>query len=193
MAPAELPVDVVRSPKRRKTVEARLVDGRIRLMIPARMTRSEEQHWVTTMRRRLGSNPAPEAIDLETRARTLARRHQLPEPTSIRWVTNQARRWGSCTPTDRSIRISTRLAGYPPWVLDAVIVHELAHLVVPDHSPTFHALVARYPRTERAIGFLIAKGMGEHDEHDKTAPQEDTGDKAATAGSVDVEAPNTLF
>ena len=59
--------------------------------------------------------------------------------------------------------MSTRLAAWPPWVLDYVLVHELAHLVEFDHSPAFHALVDRYPRAERARGFLIAKSMGEVD------------------------------
>jgi predicted metal-dependent hydrolase len=83
----------------------------------------------------------------------------LPAPDSIRWVTNQEGRWGSCTPTDRTIRISSRLVGEPGWVLDYVIVHELAHLVVQGHDRAFWDLVERYPRTERARGFLIARGL----------------------------------
>ena len=42
----------------------------------------------------------------------------------------------------------------PSWVLDYVLVHELAHLRVPGHGPKFWALVDRYPRTERARGYL---------------------------------------
>jgi predicted metal-dependent hydrolase len=49
-------------------------------------------------------------------------------------------------------------------VLDYVLVHELAHLVVPDHSPAFHEIVDRYPRAERARGFLIAMSRGETDD-----------------------------
>ena len=65
-------------------------------------------------------------------------------------------RWGSCTPATRTIRLSTRLAAFPDWVIDYVIVHELAHLVVHGHGPDFWDLVNRYPRTERARGYLIA-------------------------------------
>jgi predicted metal-dependent hydrolase len=51
--------------------------------------------------------------------------------------------------------------GYPQWVIDAVVVHELAHLVVRAHNPEFYELCNRYPLTERAKGFLIAKGWGD--------------------------------
>ena len=164
-----LPVDVVRSTKRRKTVEARVEAGRIRLMIPARMSRREERHWIVTMQARFATAAETDAIDLTERARILARRYRLPEPHSIRWVDNQAQRWGSCTPVDRTIRISSRIAGYPGWVIDGVIVHELAHLVEPGHGPAFKALVARYPKSERSTGFLIAKGLGDDEEIDDEA------------------------
>ena len=131
----------------------------LRVSIPATMTKADEDRWVGEMVRRFERRASTDTIDLEERARALAARYDLPEPGSIRWVDNQHSRWGSCTIVDRTIRISSRLAGWPGWVLDYVVVHELAHLVVPDHGPAFHALVDRYPRAERARGFLIAKGM----------------------------------
>jgi len=154
-------VEVVRSTKRRKTVSAREVDGVIRVSIPASMTRAEETRWVDEMVRKLTRRTTATEIDLEERAARLADRYGLPRPASIRWVGNQGSRWGSCTPADRTIRISDRMAGFPPWVLDYVLVHELAHLVVAAHDERFRALEARYPRAERAIGFLIAKGLEE--------------------------------
>lgn len=164
---------MVRSARRRKTVSARTVDGVLRVSIPATMTVEEEAHWVGEMSRRVARRQRSDAVDLTTRARVLAQRHGLPEPASIRWVDNQRSRWGSCTPADGSIRLSSRLAGFPPWVVDYVVVHELAHLVEPGHGPAFHALTGRYPRAERAIGFLLAKGMdGDDDLHldDGTPP-----------------------
>lgn len=153
-----LTVEVVRSARRRRTVEARVVGGVLRVSIPASLTRAEEARWVAEMLARAHRRSATAEVDLEGRAETLSERHGLPMPTSIRWADNQRWRWGSCTPADRSVRISSRLVGAPSWVLDYVIVHELAHLVTSRHDAAFWALVERYPRAERARGYLIAKG-----------------------------------
>jgi predicted metal-dependent hydrolase len=153
-------VRVVRSAKRRKTVQARVVDGCLEVRIPARMSDREEAHWVEQMQRRFLRQADAERIDLAERAASLARRYDLPAPRVIRWVSNQQHRWGSCSPWSGEIRISDRLAGWPSWVLDYVIVHELAHLRESGHGSRFHALVDRYPRAERARGFLIAKSGG---------------------------------
>ena len=75
-------------------------------------------------------------------------------PASIRWVDTMATRWASCTTADRTIRMSSRLREMPAWVVDYVILHELAHLLVPGHGADFWVLVSRYPRSERARGFL---------------------------------------
>lgn len=160
-------VEVVRSAKRRKTVQAREVNGVVRVHIPAAMSRAEEERWVGEMTRRFARRHATGHVDLAQRAEVLAVRHGLPHPESIRWVDNQQWRWGSCTPGDRTIRISSRLAGFPDWVLDYVIVHELAHLVEGGHGRRFWDLVARYPRAERARGYLLAKGVddGEADDN----------------------------
>jgi predicted metal-dependent hydrolase len=152
-------VEVVRSARRRKTVQARTVNGVLRVSIPATMTRVEEERWVTEMVRRIERRQATDGIDLERRAAELAARHRLETPDSIRWVTNQEWRWGSCTPSDRTIRISSRLVGEPSWVLDYVIVHELAHLSIRGHDPDFWDLVNRYPKAERARGYLMARGL----------------------------------
>ena len=152
-------VEVVRSAKRRKTISARQVGDVLRVSIPATMTKAEEEKWVGEMVRRIERRSESEQVDLAERAAVLASRYGLPVPDSIRWVDNQQSRWGSCTPVDRSVRISTRCAGYPQWVVDYVIVHEIAHLVVGPHDARFWALVNRYPKTERARGYLIAKSF----------------------------------
>jgi predicted metal-dependent hydrolase len=156
-------VEVVRSARRRKTVQAREVNGVLRVSIPATMTKADEQKWVSEMVRRMERRTVSDGIDLARRAEQLADRYELKRPKSIRWATNQQWRWGSCTPTDGSIRISSRLAGEPAWVLDYVIVHELAHLHVARHGVKFWTLVNRYPKAERARGFLIARGLDADD------------------------------
>lgn len=150
-------VEVIRSARRRKTVQARLVEGVLRISIPAAMSRAEEQRWVEEMTRRMHRRSVSDGIDLEQRAAQLAARYGLPRPRTIRWTENQAWRWGSCTPSDGTVRISSRLAGEPGWVVDYVIVHELAHLRVAAHNSQFWALVSRYPQAERARGFLLAR------------------------------------
>lgn len=162
-------VEVVRSPRRRKTIQARQVNGVLRVSIPASMSTAEEERWVAEMLRRMERKEATRQIDLEARARVLCERYELPIPDSIRWVDNQEWRWGSCTPADRAIRISSRLVGEPAWVLDYVIVHELAHLLVHGHGAMFWKLVDRYPLAERARGFLIARGDEHEDDEERQA------------------------
>jgi predicted metal-dependent hydrolase len=155
------PVDVVvrRSAKRRRTVSARREGGRIVVLIPAWFSAAEEQHWVATMVGRLErGQPRSRGGDsaLTRRAAELSRTYLggRAVPTSVRWVGEMRTRWASCTPAEGTIRMSRRLQQLPQWVCDYVLVHELAHLLVPGHGPDFWALVARYPRTERARGYL---------------------------------------
>jgi len=155
-------VEVRRSARRRRTVTAYRENGRTVVLIPAAFSPAEERRWVDQMvakletreerrRRTLGSDD-----DLMARAHELSATHLggRAVPASVRWVDNQNRRWGSCTPADRSIRLSSRLRGMPEFVVDYVLVHELAHLLQPTHDQAFWALVHAYPRAERALGFL---------------------------------------
>ena len=152
-------VRIIRSARRRRTAAAREVGGAIEVRVPAGLPAAEEARLVESLVGRITRRRAGADVDLARRAGRLARRYGLPEPTRIDWADNQSARWGSCTPARGTIRISRRLADFPGWVLDYVIVHELAHLAVHGHGPDFWALVERYPRTERARGFLIAKGL----------------------------------
>jgi predicted metal-dependent hydrolase len=164
-------VEVRRSARRRRTVTAYREKGRTVVLIPAAFSPAEERRWVAQMvaklqtreerrRRSLGGDD-----ELMTRALALSAVHLdgLAEPVSVRWVDNQNRRWGSCTPADRSIRLSSRLRSMPEYVVDYVLVHELAHLLEPGHDKRFWALVARYPRAERARGFLEGVELGASD------------------------------
>ena len=186
-------VEVRRSARRRRTVSAYRDGERTIVLIPARMTRAEERRWVATMLERLARQDRrlrPGDDELMDRARALSRRYLggRAEPASVRWVANQGARWGSCTPSDGTIRLSARLQGMPGWVLDYVIVHELVHLLVPGHGPAFWAEVDAYPRAERARGYLegvsAASGLAPPD--DSTDPVDID---AGTDGSDDVVGP----
>ncbi len=152
-------VVVRRSTRRRRTVSAYREGDRVVVLVPARFTAAEERRWVETMTAKLAASEAkrrPSDGDLLERAEALSARYLggLARPASIRWVSNQRGRWGSCTPSDRSIRISSRVQGMPGYVLDYVILHELAHLLVGGHGLDFWRLLEGYPRLERARGFL---------------------------------------
>ena len=153
------PLEVRRSKRRRRTVSAYRDGDKVVVLMPAWMSKREEEKWVDEMLRRLERSEARTRLSDE---QLFARAHQLNDeffgglasPVSVRWVDNQRSRWGSCTPVDRTIRLSSRLQGMPSWVIDYVLVHELAHLLVPGHDDEFWGWVNRYPRTERARGYL---------------------------------------
>ena len=130
------------------------------VLIPASFSAAEEDRWVERMLARLTAG--------DRRREVLGRRPWRPgprssprrylgghaRPTSVRWVSTMGRRWASCTPAEGTIRVSDRLRDVPDHVLDYVLLHELAHLLVPGHGPAFWRLLASYPRLERARGFL---------------------------------------
>ncbi|MEU4065797.1 M48 family metallopeptidase [Streptomyces wedmorensis] len=152
-------VEVRRSPRRSRTVSAYREGDRTIVLIPARMSEAEERRWVGVMLDKLAAQENRSVLgDRELTERALRLSEQYFEgrarPGSVRWVTNQNTRWGSCTPSEGSIRLSHRLQGMPEYVVDYVLLHELAHLLVPGHGPRFWRLLEAYPRTERARGYL---------------------------------------
>lgn len=157
-------VRIIRSRKRRKTVQAREVEGTLEILAPAHLPKKDLEAHIAKLRERIERHKSRSELDdaaLKRRACELSRRYfnGLVRWESIRWVTNQDKRHGSCTPAKGSIRISDRVAGMPRFVSDYVIVHELAHLIEPNHGPAFWELVYQYPRTERARGYLMAVGV----------------------------------
>jgi len=161
------PTVVVRtSSRRRKTATAFWENGQIVVVLPSHVPQSERTGLVDWLVARvLAKRPRATTSDdaLAARAAVLADRYvEGVRPTSIRWVTNQGKRWASCSPQTGEIRISQRLRAVPGWVLDATIVHELAHLLHADHSTGFHAVADRYPRQHDAHVFLEGYSLGLH-------------------------------
>ncbi|GAB3671069.1 M48 family metallopeptidase [Saccharopolyspora tripterygii] len=160
---AEPQVEVRRSKRRRQTVSAYRDGDKIVVLLPARMSRAEEKRWVADMlsrlqrsetRRRSPARNSDEALVQRCRELSVKYLDGRTDPSSVRWVPPMRTRWASCTPSEGTIRVSQRLRDVPGWVLDYVLVHELAHLLVPGHGADFWKWVQRYPKTERAIGYL---------------------------------------
>lgn len=176
-------VEVRRSARRRRTVSAHREGDTVVVLLPARMSVAEEQRWVAEMlaklnrteSRRRGAAGRSDA-ELVRRAEELSGRwlDGQARPDEVRWVPAMRSRWASCSPAERSIRVSERLREVPAWVLDYVLVHELAHLLEPGHGPRFWAQVRQYPRTERAMGYLeglsAAAALGIATPEDESGP-----------------------
>lgn len=140
-------------------------DGRVVVVVPQRMTARQRRDLVPPLVEKFLAGEQRRAAPRQDSALTervvqLYRRFLQPAVggavpvLGARWVTNQAHRWGSCTPDTGEIRISDRLRDMPAWVVDYVLVHEAAHLIERNHSSRFDALVAAYPQAERAAAFL---------------------------------------
>jgi predicted metal-dependent hydrolase len=160
-------VEIIRSDKRARTVSARLVEGKFVVRAPAHMSDAELQPIIDKLQQQFERKRKKAELDdaaLHRRAQELNRLYfkGALRWNSIVWVTNQNKsRIGSCTPANGAIRLSHRLAAMPAFVRDYVIVHELAHLLEANHGPRFWKLVNRYPKTERARGYLMAVGLEE--------------------------------
>jgi len=162
-------IRIIRSAKRRKTVQARERGGVLEILAPARMPDKQLAPIIENLQARIDRRRKLSQMDdqaLERRANLLNREYfdSLLHWQSIGWVSNQDKRLGSCSAKRGTIRISHRVAEMPRFVQDYVIVHELAHVIEPNHGPGFWELVNRYPRAERARGYLMAAGMEEDDE-----------------------------
>jgi predicted metal-dependent hydrolase len=167
-------VEVRRSRRRTSTVSAYRDGDRTIVSIPARFSRAQEREWVVRMLARLADKEnrrRPSDDGLARRAAELSVKYLggRARPSSVRWSSRQGRRWGSCTLPEGSIRISTRVRGMPEWVIDYVLLHELAHTLHAGHGPEFWEILDAYPRTERARGFLEGVSFS----RDASAPDDD--------------------
>jgi len=120
----------------------------------------EREQWAQVMSRRLAKRAARARPSDERLLKSAQRLNQKHFAGALRFTSigfaDMERLWGSCTFTDGAIRIARRAAPLPEWVLDYLVMHELAHLVHSDHGPEFHEVENRYPLTERAKGYLLA-------------------------------------
>lgn len=168
MVPSQ--VTIIRSPRRKKTIQTKYANGQLWIYLPTGMQPKEEKKWIDRMiekSNRWEHKTALKKSDtwLMQRARHINNKYfgGRLQSFSICFVTNQHSRFGSCTSIDRTIRISERVKTMPSWVQEYVILHEMAHLLFPDHSKKFWELVNQYKFVERAKGYLIALGTTDMD------------------------------
>ena len=164
--PEEWQVEIIRTKQRKKSISGELKNGTLIIRAPAYTTDKQLEPYIKKVRAKLAQTiqlPPQSDEELYKRAEMLNNKYFDGKLSwnDIRYVTNQNKRYGSSTPAQKSIRISSRLATVPLFVLDYVIVHELAHLIEANHSPKFWALANRYELTERARGYLMALEMEE--------------------------------
>lgn len=159
------PVEVRRSRRRTRTMTAFREGSTIVVCIPAQLSQADEDRYVPELVARVLANerkrrPPHGDAELRARAEQLAREYlepaagQLRLPHDVVWVDNQQQRWGSCSPGNATIRLSSRLQAMPSWVVDYVLLHELTHLLEVNHTPRFWELLGAYPQAERARGYL---------------------------------------
>jgi predicted metal-dependent hydrolase len=143
-----------------KNVNARMGADSLQVSIPLRLERAEAMRIIDELARRLLRRQRAQQINRDDDPTELARRiaQRFPAPPEVRSVeftTVTSSCWGSYSPRTRSIRLSAALRHMPPWVLESVVAHELAHAIHPNHSPAFWALLRKVcPDTERAKAFL---------------------------------------
>jgi len=154
-------IKVIRSRRRRRTVSARIVAGALELRVPFFLPKAKIDHFIGIFRKKIQRRHITKNDGfLNKRSKDLYKRFLVPFSDkgdldwTICWSAKQRRIFGICNHRTHIIRISTRLKPFPLWVLDYVIVHELGHLFYPNHSKDFWRLVKRYPKTDKARGFL---------------------------------------
>lgn len=160
-------VKIIRSTQRKKTIQAKLVDGQLLIYLPTGLSTKEEEHWIHKMQEKMAKRQRRQQQNtqesLKKRAEELNQKYFNGTLTyTIEYTTNQHKRFGSCNKKTKNIRISNHVAEMPTWVRDYIIIHELAHLLYPDHSKQFWQIVHQYRYTERAKGYLIAIATHDH-------------------------------
>ncbi len=146
--------------KRVRNVNARLRASTLSVSAPLGMPEETLTPIVLGLARRLLRRERQARVNTEEDALALARRvatrfPRPPDVTRVLFVTTQRARWGSYSPKTGTVRLHASLREMPSWVLEAVVAHELAHAVYPDHSPAFWKLLREAcPETDRATAFL---------------------------------------
>ncbi len=165
-------VEVKRSKKRKKTISARLDGDTMYIYAPVDIQEKELHKIINNFKKRFSRRNLKRELNKEQNLRDMFNKlnkkyfDEQIKVKSIEYVTNQKSKYGCCNYKKKTIRISHYLSQMPDWVRDYIIIHEMAHILEPNHSKAFWDIVYRYKLAERARGFLIAKGMEDNKESD---------------------------
>ena len=163
-------VKIIRSSRRRKTVSARLVNDVLLINAPCHISDTHLEKIVGRLKERLQHKKLKEELDKNEDLMAVFNRlnekyfEDKLKVKAIEYVTNHNSRFGCCNYGSAHIRISHRLSIMPVWVRDYVIVHEMAHLLEPNHGKEFWAMARRYELAERARGYLMAVGLEQEED-----------------------------
>ncbi len=154
-----IPYPVIRSDRRTVSIEIAR-DGAVTVRAPRKIPDRDVEAFVAAktpwIEKHLASlpPPRPQPTKAEIEALRARAKAEIPPrvdyyaalmgltPASVK-ITAARKRFGSCS-NKNGLCFSLYLMQYPPEAIDYVIVHELAHIRHKNHSPAFHALIARY-------------------------------------------------
>jgi hypothetical protein len=161
----KMEVRIIRSSKRVRTVSARIVNDMLFVNAPFALSQERLQKIVADFKLRFERKILKEELDRKQNLVDIAARLNAKyfenklKINSIEYVTEQNSKFGCCNYRDATIRISHRIGFMPKWVRDYVVIHEMAHLIEPNHSSAFWKIVNHYKLSERARGYLMAAGL----------------------------------
>lgn len=163
---------IIRSEKRRRTISAKVVDGVMYINAPVNIPDERLQKIIKNFKLRFEKRELKKELNKTHNLMEIFQRLNERyfdgkiQINTIEYSANQDKRFGCCNYKTKVIRISHQLAQMPDWVRDYVIIHEMAHIIEPNHSKLFWDIVNRYSLAERSRGYLIAKGFESEQEAD---------------------------
>jgi len=158
-------VKIILSKRRWRTVSARMEDETLVVSAPDALSKARLEKIVADFKIKFEKKIIKEELDRKQSLLEISSelnkkyfRNSL-KINSIEYVTDQNSKFGCCNYRLGNIRISHKVGLMPDWVRDYVLIHEMAHLIEPNHSRAFWDIVSLYRLAERARGFLLAAGI----------------------------------
>lgn len=158
-------IKIIRSSRRLRTVSARLVKDTLLVRAPLMLSEQRLDKVVSGFKLKFERKKLKQGLDKNQNLIDIAAKFNEKyfdnklKINSIEYVIDQNSKFGCCNYRTANIRISHRIGLMPEWVRDYVVIHEMAHLIEPNHSKSFWDIVYRYKLSERARGYLMAAGL----------------------------------